>query len=934
MRPPIDHCGPVDRPFEPFPYSALEGSIIDRFEAIAKRFTTRVALSDRVSQLTYGGLADLVSRIAADIAVAVADRPGPVAIVLPRNVFFPAAMLGVLAAGRGYVPLDAGDPLERIQLIATQSGAAAVISAGDLARRARSLFSQDLSVLDIETIGDAVCRHPRPRLAPDDLAFIAYTSGSSGRPKGAYHNHRNLLHDVLQQTNTLHLNAEDRVALLYSPAVIAAVREIFMTLLNGASLHILPPQQLQSAGLVWEIRARGITICRTVPVLLRRMTEGLGPNERLDSVRVVGLGSQRVDWNDFDVFRRHFPSEAFLIVGIGSTECGGNYCHWFVDDQLRATGPRLPIGRMLPDASVTITGDDGRPVAIGQIGEFVVASRYLALGYWRDPDLTARAFTVDPGDPKTRIFKTGDMGRMRPDGLLEYVGRSDQQIKLRGHRIEIGEIELALGECAGVEDAAVVVRRDETGQPGSLAAYVELSSDAGELLPRDLLSMLSKRLPDYMVPATLHVVKQLPRLPHLKIDRVRLAELDRASEAELFDYRHGKTSKSVALLRVKKIIAANIPTSVRLWHRIKKMPAAMFDPPEVDRLIHEILGIFERVIEMKGLDANDNVASAGGDSMHAVILANEIERKYQVVLPAGFVEERHTIRELARWIDAQRRRSPVEHENAEPRERILTSTYASRVGEVLDILSRLPGKDTALPFEDDRTKDVQIVKHDRAQTVLLLFCEDYHQLGLPLPRMHGWFGRLNASLIYLRDFRRCYYLHGVSSLGASRLATLAELRRIITSLGAERVLCFGVSAGVFAALSYGLDLKAEAVLCMGGATSLSPEFKARMATQQRIIASQTGISNIELDLRRLYANALQPPRVHLVYGQDFWLDRCHAEHMAGLPSITLQPVENCDVHNVVLDLIGREQFEEVLQWLMRPAAGTTSARKAADARRP
>src|SRR5580704_6828650 len=104
MRPLIDHCGPVNRPFEPFPYSALEGSIIDRFEAIAKRFATRVALSDRVSQLTYGGLADLVSRIAADIAVAVADRPGPVAIVLPRNVFFPAAMLGVLAAGRGYVP--------------------------------------------------------------------------------------------------------------------------------------------------------------------------------------------------------------------------------------------------------------------------------------------------------------------------------------------------------------------------------------------------------------------------------------------------------------------------------------------------------------------------------------------------------------------------------------------------------------------------------------------------------------------------------------------------------------------------------------------------------------------------------------------------------------------------------------------------------------
>lgn len=147
---------------------------------------------------------------------------------------------------------------------------------------------------------------------------------------------------MLQQTNTLHLDAEDRVALLYSPAVIAAIREIFMTLLNGASLHILPPQQLGPAGLTREIKARGITICRTVPVLLRRMTEVLDSNERLDSVRVVGLGPQRVDWSDFDIFRRHFSPGAFLIVGIGATECGGNFCHWFVDNRLRATGSRLP----------------------------------------------------------------------------------------------------------------------------------------------------------------------------------------------------------------------------------------------------------------------------------------------------------------------------------------------------------------------------------------------------------------------------------------------------------------------------------------------------------------------------------------------------------------------------------------------------------------
>jgi non-ribosomal peptide synthetase component F len=268
---PMDRGGPVDRPFEPFPSSAVEGSIVARFEATARRFSARIALSDMARRLTYAELATLVERIAAATAAAVSGRAGPVAILLPRDVHFPAAMLAVLASGRGFVPLDPGNPEERNRLIAIQSGAAAVISAGDLAERARKLFPPDLPTLDIDAIGGLAGRAPLARPAAETLACVVYTSGSTGRPKGAYHDHRNLLHDVMQQTNTLHLDHSDRVALLYSPTVIGAIREIMMALLNGASLHILPPQELQPAGLVREIRDRGITICRLVPVLLRRM---------------------------------------------------------------------------------------------------------------------------------------------------------------------------------------------------------------------------------------------------------------------------------------------------------------------------------------------------------------------------------------------------------------------------------------------------------------------------------------------------------------------------------------------------------------------------------------------------------------------------------------------------------------------------------------
>ncbi len=624
--PPVDQGGPIDRPFELFPYSALDGSIGDRFDATARRFSERKAVSDCVGQLSYADLAVVVDRIANTVAAAVAERPGPVAILLSRDLLFPAAMLAVLAAGRGFVPLDAGDPIERIRRIATTSGAAALVTTPDLARGLGAMFPPDLPVIDIETTDGAACGHPIARPAPDDLAFIVYTSGSTGNPKGAYHNHRNLLHDVMQQTNTLHLNEDDRVALLYSPAVIAAIREIFMTLLNGASLHILPPQELQSAGLVREIGKRGITVCRTVPVLLRRMTEALGPNERLDGVRVVGLGSQRVDWSDFDVFRRHFPAEALLIVGIGATECGGNYAHWFVDDRLRATGPRLPIGRILPDANVTIARSDGRPVDVGEVGEFIVASRYVALGYWRDPEMTARAFTIHPADPKTRIFKTGDIGRLRPDGLLEYVGRSDQQIKLRGHRIEIGEIEIALGECAGVEDAAVVARRDEAGLVRSLAAYVEPRIGVDGLQAPNLLSILADRLPGYMIPATLHIAEKLPRLPNLKIDRVRLNELDAATHSE---------RRERASVRNRGIADGRLPNDRSLA------------PDALGPLYLQILDIWRRIFGRDDIAIDDNFFELGGDSLSATQMICEVEAVTRQRIPRSALRTTFTIRELA-----------------------------------------------------------------------------------------------------------------------------------------------------------------------------------------------------------------------------------------------------------------------------------------------
>lgn len=610
---PVGYAEPVESSSWRFPLTAVNGSVSDLFEEVARRFPSRLAIQDDVCALTYAELGALIDEIASATAAVAAARPGPVAILLRNDARFPAAMLGVLAAGRGYVPLDAEHPIERNRLIAAHASAAAIISAGPLAADANRLFPNQLQVLDLDLLDSAARVTPVARAGPDDLAWIVYTSGSTGSPKGVYQSHRGLLHDILEATSTMLLTCEDRLAQFASPSVITGIRTTFAALLNGSSLHILPPRALTPSGLVREIHARRISVFRSAPVLFRRVVEALGPDERLESLRLVSLAGDRVDWNDVDQFRRACRPEASLEVHVGSTECSTAYLEWFVDETVRRPGAPLPIGRPLPDKAIELVDSCGVPVEGGETGEIAVRSRYVALGYWRDPELTAGTFAADPADPLSRTFRTGDLARRRPDGLFEFFGRADEQVKLHGHRIELGEIESALRGCGPVRDAAVLVRRDERGAPRALIAYVELRHGIGGLLPRHLMAILGHRLPPHMAPGQIRIIDELPRLHSLKIDWSRLSDIDAA--------------RSVA------------------------------ETSEGGGLIDEVAGIFELVLGREGATPEDNVASLGGDSLQAVNVALELERHFGIPVPPERFAAAQTIRDLSRWIAMQGARS-------------------------------------------------------------------------------------------------------------------------------------------------------------------------------------------------------------------------------------------------------------------------------------
>lgn len=252
--------------------------------------------------------------------------------------------------------------------------------------------------------------------------------------------------------------------------------------------------------------------------------------------------------------------------------------------------------------------------------------------------------------------------------------------------------------------------------------------------------------------------------------------------------------------------------------------------------------------------------------------------------------------------------------------------YAQNIADILD---RMPRGATGLAFQDDPGRDVQVVPRTGSNNVIVVFADRGDGAGVPFPIAHAWFGRLPASLIYLRDFRRLFFRDGVPHFGDGRQATTAGLKSIIQSLGARRVLCYGCSAGGFAALDYALDLEAVAVLGISGSYNLSPDFPIKRDWRSREYLSHP-ISQQAVDLRERYSRAANPPQTMLVYGADNPVDRTHAEYMAGARNVTLAAVEDCRMHMLVIELIRRGTFERALQWLVHDrgaaASGASKAR--------
>ncbi len=578
------------------------------FEEHARRApgATAVALGQR--SLTYGEMNERANKLARHLRKHGVGVGTPVAVCMDRTIEMVVALVATLKSGGAYVPMDPSYPLERLAFMLEDTNAPVLLTeeriVGGLPGHAAHTIRLDA---DWGIVAGEEGNDLEGGAGAEDMAYIIYTSGSTGKPKGVCCRHRSVLNVLTDFARRAPISAGDRCGLWASMSFDASALEIFSALIAGGALYIasdairfdsgtyfnwlsenrissafLPPLMVGDL-LEWVVK-------NPAKLVLKRLVTGLEPiNEKLLASIMEGVQGLAI------------------IDGYGPTET--TICSTLHNVHPETAHDRsVPIGRPVQNSKIYILDPYQRPVPIGVPGEIYIGGEGLAIGYLNRPDLTAERFVPDPfgGSPGERLYRTGDTARYMSDGTIDFIGRVDYQVKVRGFRVEPGEVEFVLRQHPSVKNAVVLAKEDRTGVK-RLVAYV-VPAEAGAGAP-ELRAFLKDKLPDYMVPAAFVTMEELPLTPNGKLDRAALPE--------------------------PEITRADI--------------GSRFVAPR-NEVEHQLALIWERVIGIKPIGVTDSFFDLGGHSLLAVRLFSETTRAFGTDLPLAAIFQHPTIEQIAALI--------------------------------------------------------------------------------------------------------------------------------------------------------------------------------------------------------------------------------------------------------------------------------------------
>ncbi|MGN7308277.1 non-ribosomal peptide synthetase DhbF [Bacillus subtilis] len=522
---------------EKIPHACLP----EQFEKQAALRPDAIAVVYENQELSYAELNERANRLA---RMMISEGVGPeqfVALALPRSLEMAVGLLAVLKAGAAYLPLDPDYPADRIAFMLKDAQPAFIMTNTKAANHIPPVENVPKIVLDDPELAEKLNTYPagNPKnkdrtqpLSPLNTAYVIYTSGSTGVPKGVMIPHQNVTRLFAATEHWFRFSSDDIWTMFHSYAFDFSVWEIWGPLLHGGRLVIVPHHVSRSPEAFLRLLVKeGVTVLNQTPSAFYQFMQAEREQPDLGqalSLRYVIFGGEALELSRLeDWYNRHPENRPQLINMYGITETTVHVSYIELDRSMAALRANSLIGCGIPDLGVYVLDERLQPVPPGVAGELYVSGAGLARGYLGRPGLTSERFIADPfGPPGTRMYRTGDVARLRADGSLDYVSRADHQVKIRGFRIELGEIEAALVQHPQLEDAAVIVREDQPGDK-RLAAYVIPSEETFDTA--ELRRYAAERLPDYMVPAAFVTMKELPLTPNGKLDRKALPAPDFAA---------------------------------------------------------------------------------------------------------------------------------------------------------------------------------------------------------------------------------------------------------------------------------------------------------------------------------------------------------------------------------------------------------------------
>jgi len=515
--------------------SDLERSVTDRFERVVRQYPHRLAVKSREQQLTYAELNQAANQLAHAIVAAQGTSNEAVAVVMDQGVDMVVAIVGLLKAGKLYVPLDPSDPSERLRSILADCQTKCIVTSATYTPPRLG----NTHVLNIDELNANLCTdNIGLPIMPDTRSSIIYTSGSTGLPKGVLQDHKYILRIIRAYSEDVDISPLDKLILLFSLTSNGSLGNLFGALLNGATIHCLDLKRGDLARLAMALRQERITIYYSSASVFRTFAETLHDGEMFPDVRIVQLSAEPILRGDIELCRRHFASNCIFINRFGTTEVGP-FLQYPMDLTTPFMGDVLPVGFPIRGTRVHLVDEEGRDVGPDTTGQLVVQSRYLALGYWNRPELTANKFLPDPEGGDQRLYLTGDLGRMTADGCFFHVGRKDFQVKIRGYRVNTGEVEMIMLAQGGIRQAAVLTRMGKNNETCLIAYYVPVQGST--LTGAKLRERLRERIPEYMVPSAFIKLDALPMAPSGKVDRCALTSLDDMEIESEVDFVAGRT---------------------------------------------------------------------------------------------------------------------------------------------------------------------------------------------------------------------------------------------------------------------------------------------------------------------------------------------------------------------------------------------------------